>query len=176
MSPARRIALTGSPGVGKTTVATLGSRLHAWKVVDVKQWALDVGLAEDFDEHDQAHVVDVEGLALEHEWEQAPQVTTVYEGHLAHLLPVDAAWVLRCDPRVLRPRLEARAYSRAKVVENLEAEALDIILQECLDRFADVTAVDATRRSPEEVLSKLAAAKRGHVVEPVDWSDQLPFA
>lgn len=170
-----RIALTGTPGVGKTTVAALAAKKFGWKVVDVKKWALDIGLSEDYDTQDEAHVVDVEGLSLEKDWEGTPTVTTLYDGHLSHYMPVDVAWVIRCDPDVLRPRLQARGYKPEKVRENLEAEAIDVILQECLARFRSVISVDGTRRSPEETLSAFAASKpKGHQVEPVDWSDRLP--
>ncbi|MGB0653340.1 MAG: hypothetical protein ACPGQL_09090, partial [Thermoplasmatota archaeon] len=105
---------------------------------------------------------------------------------LAHLLDVDEAWVLRCDPRVLRGRLEARGYPPGKVTENLEAEALDLILMEALDSDARVVQVDVTERSPADAVEALLAASTfrataggeplaDHAIEHVDWSDQLPF-
>jgi adenylate kinase len=93
---------------------------------------------------------------------------------------VDVAWVLRCDPDVLRGRLQRRGYSTGKVVENLEAEALDIILQEALDMGAPVLQRDGTRRSPEALFQAFVEASlgapKGNDLEAVDWSDRLPFA
>ncbi len=172
-----RIALSGTPGCGKTTLAAVAAR-HGWKVVDVKAWAKQEGCVVGFDDADHADIIDVEALA-ERMPKQAGPPKVIYEGHLSHLLPVDAVWIVRCDPFILRPRLEARGYKRGKVLENLEAEALDVILMEALEKHLRIVQRDGTRRSPEELYSAFAgvdfdALKRPDL-EPVDWSDQLPF-
>ena len=172
---AARVALTGTPGVGKTTLAAVAAA-DGWTVVDVKAWASAEGCVVGFDEEDQAAVIDVERLSR-----RMPEGDRLlFEGHLSHLLPVDLAWVVRCDPDALRPRLEARGYGPAKVRENLEAEALDLILQEAIDAVPRVVQRDGTRRSPQALYKAFAdaglgAAKAGDL-EPVDWSERLPIA
>jgi adenylate kinase len=169
-----RVALTGTPGVGKTTLAALAAR-DGWQVVDVKAWAKAEGCVVGYDEADQAAVIDVRRLARRMPAGQR----LLFEGHLSHLLPVDLAWVVRCDPDVLRPRLVARGYPPAKVAENLEAEALDLILQEALDGVPRVVQRDGTRRSPEALYKAFADAGLGSAkdddLEAVDWSDRLPL-
>lgn len=169
-----RVALTGTPGVGKTTLAGLAAR-DGWSVVDVKAWAKAEGCVVGFDEADQAAVIDVRKLSR-----RMPEgERLLFEGHLSHLLPVDLAWVVRCDPDVLRPRLAARGYPPGKVRENLEAEALDLILQESLDGVPRVVQRDGTRRSPEALYKAFAEAGLGSAkdddLEAVDWSDRLPI-
>lgn len=173
MSPVR-VALTGTPGVGKTTVAAVAAG-NGWTVVDVKAWARQAGCVVAYDEADQAVVIDVDRLA-----ERMPDGDRlVFEGHLSHLLPVDQAWVVRCDPAVLRPRLEARGYAPAKVAENLEAEALDLLLSEALDHCPRVLQRDGTRRTPQQLFQAFAEASPGGPkeddLEAVDWSDRLPI-
>jgi adenylate kinase len=172
-----RVALTGTPGVGKTSLAKVAAA-KGWRVVDVKAWAREAGCVAGHDELDEADAIDVEALAAKVPADDGARV--LYEGHLSHLLGLDESWVVRCDPAVLRPRLEARGYKPAKVEENLEAEALDVILQEALDQDAFVIQRDGTRRSPEALFQSFADASRaglkGDDLEPVDWSDQLPFA
>lgn len=170
-----RVALTGTPGVGKTTVATLAAA-EGWTVVDVKAWARAEGSVVAYDEADQADVIDVQHLAR-----RMPKGDRLlFEGHLSHLLPVDQAWLIRCDPRVLRPRLEARGYPAAKVRENLEAEALDLLLSEAMDHAPRVIQRDGTRRTPQALFQSFADAGLGSPkeddLEPVDWSDRLPIA
>lgn len=170
-----RVALTGTPGVGKTTLAAVAAR-DGWAVVDVKAWAREQGCVVAYDARDQAEVIDVKKLAR-----RMPKGDRVLlEGHLSHLLPVDVAWVVRCDPDVLRPRLVARGYPPAKVLENLEAEALDLILSEALDHCPRVVQRDGTRRSPEALYKAFAdagfAGPKAGDLEPADWSDRLPLA
>src|SRR5687767_8827755 len=168
-----RIALTGTPGVGKTTLAGLAAS-DGWTVVDIKAWAKAEGCVVGFDEDDEAAVIDIERLG----GLVPKRGRLLFEGHLSHLLPVDLAWVVRCDPESLRPRLEARGYKPSKVRENLEAEALDLILQEALDAVPRVVQRDGTRRSPQALYKAFADAGLGAAktddLEPVDWSDRLP--
>lgn len=171
-----RVALTGTPGVGKTSVAAVAAR-HGWRVVDVKAWAQVEGAVAGYDAQDDALAIDVRKLARKVPKDDGSKV--LYEGHLSHFLPVDGAWVLRCDPRILRPRLVARGYRPAKVAENLEAEALDVIQQEAL-ALRRVVQRDGSRRSPEALFKAFAEAGvdslKAPDLEPVDWSDQLPIA
>ena len=167
------IALTGTPGVGKTTLAAVAVA-HGWTVVDLKKMAHEIGAVVAFDEADQADVLDLDILATS----EFPKGNVLVEGHLSHLMPVDAIWVIRLDPGVLRQRLAGRGYSDAKVVENLEAEALDIILQEALDQGVPVVQRDGTRRTPEELWTSFtenqSVSPKGYDIEAVDWSDRLP--
>lgn len=171
------MALTGTPGVGKTSLAAVARR-QGWRVVDVKAWAKETGCVAGHDVEDDADAIDVEALAGLVPPDDGTRV--LYEGHLSHFLDLDACWVLRCDPRVLRDRLLARGYRLPKVVENMEAEALDIILQEALDITPRTLQRDGTRRTPEQLYAAFAEAHlgglKGAALEPVDWSSQLPFS
>lgn len=171
-----RVALTGTPGVGKTTLAQ-AARASGWRVVDVKAWAKQEGCVVAYDEDDDADVLDVLELAALVPPDDGTKV--IYEGHVSHFLGLDQIWVLRLDPRVLADRLRARGYRKEKVAENLEAEALDLIFQEALDVGAPVIQRDATHRSASDLLAafeRIGAGRNGsNDVEPVDWSDQLPI-
>ncbi len=144
------------------------------RVIDLKAWAKETGAIVGHDDQDDADIIDLDELASR--MAALPEDCFI-EGHLAHLLPVDVAWVIRVDPHVLGPRLRTRGYADAKVVENLESEALDIILLEALDNVPLVVQRDATTRSPGELLESFAAATAtlGHDIEDVDWTDRLPF-
>lgn len=170
-----RLAVTGTPAVGKTTLAA-ELRQSGWQVVDIAALAREAGCIAGRDEADGSDVIDVERLRRRVPADGGRRVA--YEGHLSHLLGLEEVWVLRCDPDVLRPRLQARGYPAAKVQENLEAEAMDLILQEAQDTSARVLQVDATRRTAPETLQafldRTARPPSDEDREPVDWTDRLP--
>lgn len=156
-----RAALTGTPGVGKTTVARVlserGYEVHA--LGSLVEEGLNLGRDEERD----SLLADLDALEERLRGERG-----VLEGHLSHLLDVDVAVVLRCDPR----ELERRGGNR----ENLEAEALDVVLQEAVERCDEVHEVDATDLSPEEAADRVEAALEGREEFPpgsVDWTDWL---
>ncbi|NYT01208.1 MAG: AAA family ATPase, partial [Methanosarcinales archaeon] len=119
------IALTGTPGTGKTTVAGL----LPWPVVDVNALVRE-GLHLGVDPERGCLEADMVALAARIE-ELPGEETTVLEGHFSHHFAPRAV-VLRLHPRELRVRLAARGYSQEKIRENLEAEALDVVLVEAV--------------------------------------------
>lgn len=176
-----RVALTGTPGVGKTTLARHAAAA-GWTVVDLGALAKEHAAVVGRDEEDDADVVDVERLRGRLPPGAGP---TLVDGHLSHLLGLDTVWILRCHPDPLRGRLEARGYTKRKVTENVEAEAMDLILQEAAATGARIVQRDATHRSAEELLASFTAAMAaseasledaaatGPDIEAVDWSDWL---
>jgi adenylate kinase len=122
---ARRLALTGTPGTGKTTVAKLLADAGL-AVESVEKLAERHGCIGDVDPLDGARPVDLVELSasLEEEWQTPSDTITVVDGHLSHNLPVNAVVVLRCSPNVLESRLNARGYTEAKISENCDWELL----------------------------------------------------
>ena len=72
------------------------------------------------------------------------------EGHFAHLLPCDRIVVLRLRPDKLAARLAARGYSKEKIGENRDAEALDVCLIETVEEYepGEIFELDTTGMSP----------------------------
>lgn len=177
--PVTVIAVTGTPGCGKTTLCGLLAT-QGWSLTTVEAIAAEHGQVVGFDADDDASIVDTdalwEPLDLRYGGPDAPD-RLVIDGHLSHQLPVDEIWVVRCDPDIVERRLEARGYHPGKVAENGEAEAMDLVLMESLDNGARVVQRDGTRRSPEELLSAFAesgpAPSKDHDIEAVDWSERL---
>ena len=121
-----RIAVTGTPGVGKTTFCERSK----WPMISVKELAIQHDCMDGFDE-DGTSLIDVESLSQVVGWPEEDYL--LIDGHLSHLLPVDAAIVIRCNPSVLRERLKSRTYSTEKINENVECELIGIITSECLE-------------------------------------------
>ena len=48
----------------------------------------------------------------------------IIDGHLSHYLEVDAVAILRCEPSILRERLNRRGYPEWKIESNVEWEII----------------------------------------------------
>ncbi len=162
--------ITGTPGTGKTAVAAeLERRGH--RVVRLTETVRPYIIEEDCAR--QTLVVDVDRWAEEFE-----PVDGIVEGHLAHLLSCDRVIVLRCRPDVLRRRLLPRNYPSEKAAENVEAEALDVILIETLEEHPDehVLEVDTTGLSVAGCADRIERFIRGELPPSygsIDWTCYL---
>jgi len=160
-----RIALTGTPGTGKTSVAAL----LPYRVIDINA-IVKGGLNLGIDLERGCLEADMEGLEMKLA-EMDTDELTILEGHFSHYF-ADEAVVLRLVPSELRKRLEARGYSEAKIKENLESEALDVILIEAVEFCNRVSEIDTTGKTPREVSNLVVKAIRNEIeLEPgqVDW-------
>ena len=167
-----RVAVTGTPGTGKTTAT---ERLETdLDVVHLNEEIRDLELFTATDEERDSLVADMDELAETF----ADRENVLFESHLAHHLAVDRVIVLRCAPETIEERLSERGESPESVRENAESEALDVILSEAVSEHgADaVYEIDTTDRSPDAVAEQVAAVIAGDC-EPsagtVDFTDYL---
>lgn len=160
-----RIALTGTPGTGKTTVA----KLLPHRVIDINalvKGGMNLGVDPD------RGCLDADMDALKaHLSNFGSDETVILEGHFSYHF-ADWSIVLRLSPAELRPRLAARGYKKEKIDENLEAEALDVILVEAVEQCSQVDEIDTTGKSASEVAMLVAEIIQGQRRFPpgqVNW-------
>jgi adenylate kinase len=167
-----RVAVTGTPGTGKTTAT---ERLDT--DLDVTHLNDAIEAEKLYTEVDEARDSKVADLEAVREWLDGRDDVLV-ESHLAHLLDADRVVVLRCAPGELERRLIERGEPAAKARENAESEALDVILSEAVRVHGErnVYEIDATDRDPGEVADEIAAAIAGDrdpSAGDVDFTDYL---
>jgi adenylate kinase len=145
------IALTGTPGTGKTSVAKVLEKNY--RVIYLKTYK-DAILYHD-DDRD-TDVIDIEYLKRKIEKIKSDE-DIIVEAHYAHEMPVDMVIVLRCHPKELEKRLRKRGYREDKIRENLEAEAMGLITSEALSYYGKdkVFEVDTTDKQPWEVAKEV---------------------
>lgn len=164
-------ALTGTPGTGKSSVASFleGKGVRLCSLDDL---ATSTGARTAWDPVRDSWAVDLERL----QEGLPPTRPLLLVGHLAHLFPVDLAIVLRCHPEVLRGRLQKRGWADAKVRENVEAEALGTITAETPDGVETYEA-DTTSTPPEATAQVILKILQGRGEEYlgrwVDWSEVI---
>ncbi|MCL2607752.1 MAG: adenylate kinase family protein [Methanomassiliicoccaceae archaeon] len=170
------ISLTGTPGTGKTTIAD-GLREKGEEVIDLNLHIEENGLKERFDKKRDTYNVDVIRLNRSLK-DSVPKDKNVFlDGHLSHFLNCDVIIVVRCNPSVLRERLVKRNYSSQKIMENVQAEALDVILCESSGSDAHVFEIDNTSCTTEQAVSAVADIIGGNTERytpgSIDWTEEM---
>lgn len=141
------VALTGTPGTGKSSVGRIVARRLL--VREVGELALERGCGRAVPRDGVEVDLPCLSRSLRREGRRGPRRILV--GHLSHLFPVDGVVVLRCHPLELERRLKRRRSPSEERNENLLAEVTDRILIEALGRHRRVWEIDTTARRPADV-------------------------
>ena len=160
------IILTGSPGVGKHTIAKEIER--TWKIselIDINKIAIDAGLVE---QGQDALDVDVNKLKkhLEPIVSDIPRLhwmgrTGLVVGHLAPYVldgkSFNPCIVLRKNPYKLLDIYKKRGYTEKKMKDNLGSEILGIITNDAIKNFGreKTFQVDTTDHTPKELAVRI---------------------
>lgn len=157
------VAVTGTPGTGKTTATDLLGKIAAVDVIHLNDVIREEGLYTERDVERDSLIADFERVADWIDEHGIDEGVSVVESHLAHHFGADRVVVLRCHPEELEERLRERGESDAEIEENAEAEALDMILAEAVDRHGEesVYEIETTNRGPETVARDIESVIRG---------------
>lgn len=155
-----KIAVTGTPGTGKTKVASLLAKKLEYNIIHLNSEIKKHKLYSGFDKKRKTYVVDEVRLKKHF---RVIKDNTIVEGHLSHLLPVDVIILLRTNPVILRKRLKKKGWKKNKVVENVMSEVLDIIKVECINSgkpIIEVISSGSVKKTVDEILSLLEKKKQ----------------
>jgi len=130
----KAIIISGTPGTGKTTVAKRIAREIKGKYVDVNKVIEKYKLAEGYDRKRKSRIVDVKKLskALIRMIKENKKILVI-DSHLSHYIPkeyIKLCVICKCNINELRKRLKKRGYTKEKTEENIEAEIMDVCLNE----------------------------------------------
>ncbi len=182
------IALTGTPGTGKTTVCEFIKEHSLYRekyhIIDLHKLIMEEKLYSGRDDIRDTYNADMERLKVRvTELIEQTQADTILEGHISHYLPADVIIVLRASPIALRKRLgKRREYSYEKIKENSDAEALDVILVESVESNDSVFEIDTTDMNlisvVKSVIGIIDSLKKGKVPEEylpgkINWIEQV---
>jgi adenylate kinase len=129
------LLVTGTPGVGKTTLAkNLGKKLKL-KVINEKDFALQNSLGIFNDENE----LEIPLKAFEKKANAflKKNKNVIFEGHTIceMKLDVDKIILIKMDPEQLEMRLEQRSYSPEKIMDNVFCEGIDYVKKHLLKNY-----------------------------------------
>jgi len=149
------IAITGTPGTGKTEVAKALSKRLKWPYFSLNQIAEKRNLYKGYDKERMVKIVDIDRLREEVNELASESANMIIEAHYAHDMPCDVVIVLRTDPDVLRKRMLAKGFHTEKIAENMEAEMMQVIWDEAVAAHRNVYEIDTTKKTPEEAAKEI---------------------
>ena len=158
------ILITGTPGTGKSTIASLLSAKLGYERLNVSSFLIQNKVFYEYDELRSSYVID-EDKAIEllsSTIKDNMVIETIYPSLISK---ADKVIVLRRDPRVLYRELKERGWNELKVAENVMAEALGVISSEARENFTNVCEIDTTNKKPEDVVEQIL----GNKCEEIDW-------
>jgi adenylate kinase len=120
------IGLTGTPGVGKSSIAKELGEFFGCKVINEKEFSVAEGIVE-FDKETNEFIVPLDKLEKRLRKFIKNEKNLIVEGHLIceTKLPLDFMVVIQCNPEILELRLQARGYSEEKIQDNVFCEGID---------------------------------------------------
>lgn len=171
------IIITGTPGTGKTTLTeSLKEDFDACYISInglLEKYDLNLGI----DEKRGYKIVDTEKMIpiIDKIKEKTQKKTIIFEGHLAQDYPnADMVIVLRCNPKVLRKRLNTRDWKTEKIDENVSAEILGICTQESYDSYGDkVQEIETCDKTIPELKNEIIKIIQKEITYPLGQIDYL---
>jgi len=151
------IAVTGTPGAGKTTIARRLAKKLGFYCLDANKLISSNQLAEGYDKKRKAKIVDTSKLnksiikeikTIKNNRKILKYGGIIIDSHLSHFLPrkyINFCIVAKCNIKELNKRLKKRKYSRSKIQENLQAEIFDICYNEAIRKKHKVIIVETSK-------------------------------
>jgi len=173
-----RLLITGTPGVGKTTIATGLARIYGAAIVGldgiitpVLKWDPELQTYHVTNENEARKLI-TERLKTLNSYIIDTVAVNLIDASL-----IDWCIVLRLEPTQLMDRLTRRNWPHCKVVENVLAEIVGSSLVMAINMFGRdrVIEVDTTNKNVDEVINYITnrIAYGRPAVGVVDWLDDV---
>ncbi len=178
------IAISGTPGTGKTSVAhKLAENIGAEAVIDLSKLAIEKGFYIDFDRERNTYIVDEDSIRS-HIYKicRDKDKVIVVHGHFSEIVPeelLEKLFILRLDPVKLIERLAKRCWSKEKILENIESEILGICTYNAINEIKNkniICEIDISGLDIDSIVNKminLLKNKNHNCSNQVDWISKL---
>lgn len=173
------IVISGTPGTGKTVVASILAKKINGLHIDLSELVLKEKLYKEIDKKRETAVADLKKLVPRLiETIKSANFPIIIEGHYAEIVPesfVDAAIILRTHPKELEKRLKGKNFKENKICENIQAEILGVCSYNALNTYnkEKIYEIDTTSKTPNEtvelILKIIERKDEEYRIGKIDW-------
>ncbi len=156
------IAISGTPGTGKTTLARALRDKLGYSLLQVKSLITKEKLYDSYDKENRCYTVDTKKLNSQImkriKEKKMQKKDLIVDSHLSHYLPasaVDMCIITKCELKELSNRLKKRRYNKNKIRENLDAEIFDVCHTEAQEQGHRILVIDITKGINTKTLSRI---------------------
>jgi adenylate kinase len=160
----RHVAVTGTPGTGKSTVCEQAIRAlqsPLFQYINVGDFCKERGIVGQKDEQRDSWILDEDEIvdAIEELLQEKPDIHLLLDYHGCDFWPCDwiaGVFVMRTDNTKLYERLEDRQYADSKIQENVQCEIFGQLLEEAIEAY-DLDIVFELQNDTEDQLKENVA-------------------
>ncbi|XP_069483641.1 adenylate kinase isoenzyme 6 [Ambystoma mexicanum] len=153
LKKAPNILLTGTPGVGKTTLGKELAERTGLAFINISDLAKEGQLYEGYDEEYDCPVLDEDRVIDELE-DRMSGGGMIVDYHGCDFFPerwFQIVFVLRTDNTLLYERLEGRGYEGKKLQDNVQCEIFQTLYEEALESYKHDIVYQLPSNTPEDL-------------------------
>ncbi|GCB77981.1 adenylate kinase isoenzyme 6 [Scyliorhinus torazame] len=147
------VLLTGTPGVGKTTLGKELAGRTGLTYINVGELAKEGNLYEGYDEEYSCPILDEDRVVDELD-DKMNEGGIIVDYHGCDFFPerwFHIVFVLRTDNSILYDRLEKRSYSGKKLQDNIQCEIFQTIYEEAMESYHKEIVHQLPSNMPEDL-------------------------
>jgi adenylate kinase len=164
------ILVTGTPGVGKTSLSILltdqlnerfASHIltakRSFQCINVGKLVVDKKLYSDWNEEFNVPEFD-DNMIVNELNEYVPEGGYVLDFHSSYFFPeewIDLVVLLRCNNTVLYDRLKERGYTEKKIKENIECEILEVTADDVYENYDKNKVIQLSNERVEDMQNNI---------------------
>lgn len=150
--------ITGTPGTGKTTMATALAEATQLRHVNIGDLVREKNLHDGWDEEFDCHIIN-EDLVCDELEDMMEEGGVIVDYHGCDFFPerwFDRVVVLQTDNSILYDRLSKRGYSGSKLSNNIECEIFQVLLEEAKESYPENIVVGMKSDSIDDITRNVA--------------------